>query len=97
MSESLETVTRQPFERLAGFLSERGVQELVLTVRGNARVLRSRGCDLPGELARAAADGFTLTAEALQLEMVLRPGQSGMSWTCPDPRVTLDLAHALCD
>ncbi|HEX8878171.1 MAG TPA: hypothetical protein VF777_15605 [Phycisphaerales bacterium] len=97
MSGSGETVSRQTFERLAGFLSERSVQDLVLAVRGHAHVLRARGCDLPGELALAAADGFVLTATALQLEIVLRPGQSSMSWTCPDPRVTLDLARALCD
>lgn len=92
-----EGLSPHTFERLAGFFSERGVQHLVLTVGGNTRALQARGCDLPGELARAAATGFTLTAAALQLEIVLRPGASQMSWTCPDPKVTLDLARALCD
>lgn len=85
------------FERLAGFFSERGVQHLVLTAEGHTRALQARGCDLPGELARAASDGFTLAAPGLQLEIVLRAGALQMSWTCPDPKLTLDLARALCD
>ncbi|MBY0113189.1 MAG: hypothetical protein K2Y21_10220 [Phycisphaerales bacterium] len=89
--------------RLAGFLAERGVPEIVLITGGEERSVRTRETDLPGELmseltrqrASAAAQGVTLRAASLGLEIVLRAGDSHLSWSCADPRLTVELARAL--
>lgn len=85
--------------RLAGFLAERGVAEVVLITGGAERLLRTRETDLPGEmlgaLTQAAGPGVTVRAGSLGLEIVLRAGDSHLSWSCADPRLTLELARAL--
>lgn len=95
MSDSPNDPRQDTLVRLAGFLAERGVPEIVLTTRGEERLLRTRETDLPGELARAAAEGVAVRAESLGLEIVLRAGDSPLSWTCTDPRLTVELARAL--
>lgn len=95
MSDSSHDPRHDTLVRLAGFLAERGVAEIVLITRNEERLLRTRETDLPDELARAAEQGVTLRAVSLGLEIVIRAGDSRLSWSCADPGLTVELARAL--
>jgi hypothetical protein len=95
MSDSSHDPRPDALVRLAGFLAERGVAEIVLATRGEERLLRTRETDLPGELARAVDHGVAVRVASLGLEIVIRAGDSHLRWSCSDPRLTVELARSL--